>query len=327
MNSKHQFRNKISDCNMKNIIYPAISGLVFTLVPHIAFSEGLNTSKEYVINTAAIPNAFFDPMVYLGIFIAVIVVTVLIVQSIAIGAITEQLRGEKIKVHEESYLKPEHKRISVWSKLMKAMTRTVPVEREADVMLDHDYDGIKELDNRLPPWWLWGFYVTIVFSLIYMVAYHITGTWKLQDEEYLAEVKKAETEKEIRIKSGQNLVTAESVVFLDDQLSLSSGKKLYDNFCVACHGTAGQGGVGPNLVDDFWIHGGGVKNIFKVIEQGVPSKGMISWKSQLSPKQMQELSSYLMTFKGTNPPDQKAPQGELWISESSKIDSMASVKI
>jgi len=185
-------------------------------------------------------------------------------------------------------------------------TDAVPVEREHEILMDHDYDGIRELDNRLPPWWVYMFYGTIVFALFYMWYYHISGTGSLQEEEFLAEMKQAE----IELSKNANRVDENSVTLLTDKERLKSGEEIYIANCAPCHGKKGEGGVGPNFADNYWIHGADIKDVFKTIKYGVPEKGMIPWQTQISPKQIQEVASFVITFKGTNPPNQKEAQGE-----------------
>ncbi len=216
--------------------------------------------------------------------------------------------AEKKKVKRESWW--------LWFD-RKFLTKGVPVEREADIMLHHNYDGIRELDNKLPPWWVWGFYITIIWAAFYMLHFHLSGTGKLSGEEYQQEIALAEKEKAERMRLAGENVTEANVVALIAEADIAEGKGIFTKNCAACHLENGGGSVGPNLTDDYWIHGGGVKNIFKVITEGVPAKGMISWKSQLTPKQIQKVSSYILTLHGTNPPGAKEPQGEIWKEESS----------
>jgi cytochrome c oxidase cbb3-type subunit 3 len=117
------------------------------------------------------------------------------------------------------------------------------------------------------------------------------------------------------------MVNSETVIALTDADAISAGQGIYIQNCVACHGQKGEGSVGPNLTDEYWIHGGGIKNVFKTVQNGVPAKGMISWKSQLSPKQIQQVSSFILTFQGTKPDNGKAPQGDIWKEEVAAVDS------
>lgn len=209
--------------------------------------------------------------------------------------------SEKSEAVQESSIK----------KIFFALNRRPAIDDEQKLLLDHDYDGIKELNNKIPPWFMAIFYGTLVWGVIYMVSFHIIGSGNVQEEEYLAEVEAAALEKEILNASGV-LLNEETVTFLDDETSLSNGKDIYIKSCAACHGMNGEGTVGPNFVDDYWIYGNTIKDLFKVVKYGVPQKGMISWQTQLDPTQMQEVSSYILTLRGSDPPNQKAPEGELY---------------
>jgi len=208
----------------------------------------------------------------------------------------------------------KEKKASVLSKLSQLLTKSTPIEREKDIMFDHDFDGIKELDSKIPPWFSWLFIITIIFAAYYMIDYHIIGSGQVQYEEYSQEVQIALLEREALIKSGA-FVNEETVTLLTDASGLSSGKAIFEANCIACHAADGGGIVGPNLTDDYWIHGGGIKNVFKVIKYGVVEKGMIAWQTQLNPNQMQEVSSYVLSFQGTTPAAPKQPEGEIWVEE------------
>lgn len=179
--------------------------------------------------------------------------------------------------------------------------------KKADQLTDHDYDGIQEYDNDLPPWWTFLFYLTIIFSIIYLLNYHVLGTGDSQEMEYKKEMARAEVAKAKFEASQGNLALS----FLTDAAALENGKKAYDANCIACHGAAGEGGVGPNLTDAYWLHGGSIDDLVKVITYGVPEKGMIPWEKSLSKRQIVEVASYIHTMQGSNPPNAKEPQGEL----------------
>lgn len=199
------------------------------------------------------------------------------------------------------------------SKVMQALTDAIPLEREHEVMMDHEYDGIRELDNNLPPWWVWMFYATIAFGFVYLIYYEVLPYGLTQEEEYLAEVQEAEEAKAAYLAAAKNLVDENNVEFLADASDLNAGKGIFVEKCQVCHAADGGGGVGPNLTDPYWIHGGGVKEIFKTVKYGVPTKGMISWESQLRPIEMAQVSSYIKTLEGTTPAVAKEPQGEIWV--------------
>jgi len=280
-------------------------------------------------------------------------------------------------------------------------------KKDKDILLDHSYDGIQELDNDLPPWWLWMFYITIIWAVLYLIYYHLLGAGDLSAEEYMKEMNpgyektetagfsigysspfyqsgkeltplrriqiKQEEEREAAIKSAEQkaqreteeaaplaeisfneimqtamqkaspadlekLKTAFPDIYksfeagqggaetpaaeaaekaeapdiepLTDKASLASGESIFHTNCATCHGKQGEGGIGPNMTDDYYLHGGRMADIVKTITNGVPAKGMISWRGILNDNQIKEVASYLITLRGTNPPNAKAPQGE-----------------
>ena len=222
------------------------------------------------------------------------------------------MRQELIRTYAEKGIPlPEttHKE-SFWSSLTQSLTNSVPLEKEEDILMDHDYDGIRELDNSLPPWWLYMFYFTIAFAVFYIGYYHVFAKGPLQIAEYNAEMKVAEEAKTAYLAKQANKIDENNVTLLTDAKDLDVGKSIFKKNCVVCHGENGEGGVGPNFTDEYWLHGGGISDIFKTIKYGVPDKGMISWKDQMSLSDIQKVASYIKTFKGTNPPNGKAPQGE-----------------
>jgi cytochrome c oxidase cbb3-type subunit 3 len=187
----------------------------------------------------------------------------------------------------------------------------VPMEREHEVMTDHEYDGIKELDNAMPTWWVYLFYTTIVFSAVYVWYYHFGGNGALQEKEYQMELVVAKEQ----IEKAAASMNENSVTLITDTTMLGEGKQLYKENCVACHGKLGEGGVGPNLTDSNWLHGGDIKSVFKTIKYGVSNKGMKSWQAELGPKQIQQVASYIKSLKGTNPPNAKEPEGDIYEGE------------
>lgn len=215
-------------------------------------------------------------------------------------------------------------KLGFWERFNQgSFTKAVPIEREADVLLDHDYDGIKELDNSLPPWWVYGFYATIVFAIIYLVRFHVTGTAPLMAQEYQQQMDEAAAEKAEYIKKVGNLVD-ENNVTLADAAGIAEGKATYSSMCMPCHGANGEGSVGPNLTDNYWLHGGKINDIFKTIKYGVPAKGMKAWEQDLSPSQMKNVASYIKSLNGTKPANAKEPQGDLYQEETTPADTSKS---
>jgi len=176
-------------------------------------------------------------------------------------------------------------------------------------MLGHDFDGIRELDNRVPPWFTTLFAGTIVFAAAYMVHFHVIGSGPLMADEYREEVAEADLARRIMI-AREGAIDEASLSALTDPAALDRGREQFAKYCVSCHGAQAGGVVGPNLTDEYWIHGGGIRNVFTVIKNGVPAKGMISWQLVFTPKQIQELASYVLSLQGTRPPGGKKPEGE-----------------
>lgn len=213
-------------------------------------------------------------------------------------------------------IKRERKRTFGFQKVRDYIVGLKPIEQEKDLMLDHDYDNIRELDNKIPPWFNYLFYGSVIFSIFYMINYHILSSGDVQATEYKEEVKFAEMQKLELIKSG-TLLDENTLTVLKDAVALNSGKEIFIKNCTVCHTETGGGLVGPNLTDDYWIHGGGIKNVYATIKNGVPSKGMITWKNQLNPRQIQEVASYVLSLRGTNPPNPKAPEGVIYVEQDS----------
>ena len=210
---------------------------------------------------------------------------------------------------------------SIWATLWKQMNQSVEIEKEQDILLDHAYDGIRELDNDLPPWWKWGFYITIAFAVIYLARYHVFQTAPLQVEEFEIAVARAESELERRRALGTQ-INEETVVFLGSEADQELGKNIYTTNCAVCHGQLGEGGIGPNMTDDYWIHGGSINDIFRITKYGVIEKGMTPWRDILSPLQMAQVSSFIKTLRDTDPPNQKAAEGELYIPQEVEYEMM-----
>jgi cytochrome c oxidase cbb3-type subunit 3 len=220
---------------------------------------------------------------------------------------------------------PTTKLADWWKKMdEKIFTRAVPVEQEADIMLDHDYDGIRELDNALPPWWKWGFYITIVVAVIYFFNYQVLGTGKSQEQEYAAEMAEGKLQEE-QYKARTKDLVDENNVTMSDADGIAAGKALYMQSCVACHAADGGGGIGPNLTDVNWIHGGSMNDIYKTIKLGYPEKGMQSWQTVYSPMQMKHLSSFVHSLRGSKPANPKEPQGVAYVENAASSPASANV--
>jgi cytochrome c oxidase cbb3-type subunit III len=212
-----------------------------------------------------------------------------------------------------------------WSDLdKKYFTKAASLEKEADVLLDHDYDGIKELDNALPPWWKWGFYFTVVVAVIYIFRFHVTGSGPTPLEEYDNEMRTAAAKME-NFKRNSKDAFDEKTVTLADAKGIAEGKKIFAGTCMPCHGANGEGNaVGPNLTDEYWLHGGSLGDVFKTVKNGVPDKGMQAWSKTFSPTDIKNISSFILSLQGTKPANAKAAQGNLY--EPAKASDSLSVK-
>lgn len=201
---------------------------------------------------------------------------------------------------------------SLWQKFRERMDRRVPAEKEEEIMFEHSFDGIRELDNVLPPWWVYLFYITIFWGVGYYIYYHVGGGGPSSQEEYKMEMEAAEKAVAEYRASQSDLVNESTVTLLEDANSLSAGEATYKSLCVSCHGPEGQGmqGLGPNFTDDAWLHGCTIKDVFSTVKYGVPQTAMVSWQSQLRPADIQKVASYILSLRGTNPPNPKAPEGQ-----------------
>lgn len=207
--------------------------------------------------------------------------------------------------------------ISGWKRFMKSMTKANELGTEEDIMLDHDYDGIKELDNVLPPWWLYGFYITIAISVFYYTQVFFNSEKYSQAKEFATEVAEGKAAVEAYKAANPELFNTDNIVAFTDDENLAKGKELFaSKTCTACHLVDLGGSIGPNLTDENWIMGGGVKNIFNVISKGGrPGKGMIPWEGTISRLERQQLASYIIAMQGTTPANPKAPEGDVWTGE------------
>ena len=176
--------------------------------------------------------------------------------------------------------------------------------------IEHEFDGIKELNNPPPPWIMYLFYITVVFSVGYWIYYHVAGIGDLQEQEYLSEMK----EEDANVAISKAATSSLEIVLLTDEESLNNGENLFkEKTCIVCHGSQGGGNaIGPNLTDNYWINGNTIENVFEMVKNGKPTKGMTPFKDQMTEKQMLEVSSYILgRLVGSTPDNPKDPQGEL----------------
>jgi cytochrome c oxidase cbb3-type subunit 3 len=248
----------------------------------------------------------------LAILLLFLIATEVIIDAIEntmFKTLSSEAKERYMAAHEERIRKYDLKRI--YRKLMG----TRPISEEQELELDHNYDGIKELDNKLPPWWLYSFYATIVFAAGYLAYYHIFDGGD-QAMEYEQEMLAARIAIEEYKKTAPDLVDAENVVLLTEAADLEEGEAIYQTNCMACHAADGGGGIGPNLTDEHWILGGGIKNVFHTIsEGGRAGKGMVAWKAILKPAEIQQVASYILSLQGNTPANPKEAEGDVWVEE------------
>ncbi|HKK74821.1 MAG TPA: cbb3-type cytochrome c oxidase N-terminal domain-containing protein [Saprospiraceae bacterium] len=294
---------------MKNKISISILSALLVLLGQVPLSAQATVDPNFYDRFLANGLLLFAGLVILGAVLAIFRLLNVVVQM------------QQIQIYQEKGIEAYVKKVKepkepLWRRLYKRWTNVVPIEKEEDIMFDHSFDGIRELDNSLPPWWVAMFYMTIVIGVVYFGYHHVLGYGQSTAERYEAQMERAEEQVQAYLASQANLVDETNVAPLEDEGQLALGKSIYDANCLACHGAFGEGGVGPNLTDAYWIHGGSIKDVFSTIKYGVPEKGMIAWQSQLRASEMQQVASYIMTMQGTNPPNAKEPQGELFEAES-----------
>ena len=193
-------------------------------------------------------------------------------------------------------------------KINVILTDAVAIEEEHTILMQHEYDGIRELDNNLPPWWVWGFFATIIFAVVYVFNYHIFQTSDLQIKAYDKEIAQAKADvKKYQEEHAMN-VDETNATLLTDDAAISSGKAIFESNCVVCHNPKGEGNIGPNLTDDHWIYGPDIKDLFKTIKLGTPN-GMPEHASKLNPVQIQQVASFVLSLPNT---PGKAPDGKLY---------------
>ncbi|BDB54967.1 MAG: Cbb3-type cytochrome c oxidase subunit FixP [Bacteroidota bacterium] len=287
---------------------------VYVRVPIIFFA--VFGAMEFFIDSGDRPAFLKFPMVSVFLFVFLFLLIAIEITVSAIDKITYQLLTEEQKAKLEEVAQISFKESQWYTKLVKALTKSEPIENEGQLLLDHDYDGIKELDNNLPPWWIYLFYACIGFAAIYLVRFEILGADD-QEMELKKEMAQAKIEVAEYMKTAPDLMDEKTVTLLTDAPSLAEGKTIFTTNCAACHRADAGGQIGPNLTDDQWILGGGIKNLFHTVTNGGrDGKGMIAWKGTLKPKEIQKVTSYIISLKGSNPKDPKAPEGEVWVEEA-----------
>lgn len=254
---------------------------------------------------------FFTMLALLGLTLLIVVVIFYVL------AVLKLLANDAKAAKQAAGIQAPGENLSFWEKMNKRFGSgdLLPVEQEKEIMMDHEYDGISELNNNMPPWLKYLFYLTIGFAVVYVLHYLVLDTGKLQLEEYQEELAMAEVQAASRTEKAGSTIDENNVTLVTDEAALEEAKTLYAQNCAACHGADGGGTVGPNLTDAYWLHGGSIKDVFSVIKYGVQEKGMIPWQDKLNPEQIQKVASYIISLQGTTPKNPKDPQGEKYEME------------
>jgi cytochrome c oxidase cbb3-type subunit 3 len=289
---------------MKKYSIAIVSVLFIFMMPFIFTEISASYDEPY--------NALENPLPW------IVLVTFIGVLLMFVWLLIVALKKVQLLEDEKNGVSPETSKnnFSVWAKeILQKWTNAKEIEQEEEIILDHNYDGIKELDNSLPPWWVYMFYATIVFAVVYLVRFEV-----LDGDNQVTEYNKAVAEAKASLdkykETATDLIDISTVTLLTDAKDLKRGKAIFNLNCVACHIADGGGSIGPNLTDEYWILGGGIKNVFKTVsEGGRDGKGMVAWNKILKPADVAKVSSYILSLQGTTPANPKKPEGELWKAE------------
>jgi cytochrome c oxidase cbb3-type subunit 3 len=254
-------------------------------------------------------------LLFLAVFLFLLIAIEIVIS--AVDNVTYHLLTEEQKKQLEEAQSIPFTESKFYQGILNKLTRSKEIEQEADVMLDHNYDGIKELDNVLPPWWVYLFYGTIIFAGIYLVRYEILGSDN-QVQEFDKEVAEAKIAVDEYNKTAPDKMDKDKVTLLTDAASIAAGKEIFTKNCIPCHRPDAGGQIGPNLTDDMWINGGGIKNVFNTImEGGRDGKGMVSWKATIKPSDIQKVASYVLSLQGSKPvnPKPTEPEAKQWVEQ------------
>ena len=286
---------------MKKYIIAIVSVLFIFTMPFVFTEISASYEEPY--------NFLENPLPWL------VLITFLGVLSMLIWLVVAALNKVQLLEDQKNGVTPEESKntFSAWFKeIMHKWTNAKEIDQEEEIILDHNYDGIKELDNSLPPWWVYMFYATIIFAVVYLVRFEVFDG-DTQEMEYNKAVIAAKADLDKYKETATDLVDASSVTLLTDEKDLARGKAIYNLNCAACHLGDGGGSIGPNLTDENWILGGGIKNVFKTVaEGGRDGKGMVAWNKILKPIDIAKVSSYIISLQGTKPANPKQPEGEIW---------------
>lgn len=250
----------------------------------------------------------------------ILIVALIIVMVVVLAAAVVVLRAMRTMLKltmphvlaEEQTVKARAKltKKGSWQRRWNRFMGLRPISEEKDLVIDHSYDGITELDNPVPAWFNGMFYASVVFAAVYLCVYLVFDWGPNQDQEYEREMANAERVRQEWLALAANNIDESNVDVDARPETIAAGLAIYTQSCAVCHGNEGEGGIGPNLTDEYWLHGGELVDVFKTVKYGVLDKGMVPWEQSLTPAQIAEVSNYILTLRGTNPPNAKEPQGE-----------------
>lgn len=299
-----------------------ILSLIFgLLIPLGALAQGA-TAKSFWDDPMNHPQLRLYLLITFVSIVIILIIVVLLVMIRTLSVVFNKMDRQSAEAAGRVYVQQP----TWWDKLAQQLNDSVPVTQEKDIELDHNFDGIKELDNHLPPWWKWLFYLSIVWSVVYIFIYHFSNTLPLSREEYDNEVAFAlESQQKFLASQPKANIDVTTLEYTNDAEIIKKGKMVFEKInCASCHRNDGGGNVvGPNLTDEYWLHGGSIKNIFNTINTGVVEKGMPAWGKAMSPADVRDVTFYVMSLQRSKPANAKAPQGELFKPEikSTKSDS------
>lgn len=303
-------------------LFLSIAALLLTLLN----LQAQTTTEPVASSIWDDPNILFYVAV---LFMFIVVLLVLAVAVYMLQVLNYMVKKEVMEkaAQEGKVYKQEP---ALWEKLWQDANAFVPVEKEATILLGHNYDGIRELDNHLPPWWTYLFIGTVIWSVIYFFAYHVTDSLPLSISEYDTEVSVAnDQQKKLKAANPGPQIDESNVIATAEAADLKDGKSIFTSICTSCHRADGGGDIGPNLTDEYWKHGGSMTDIYKVVKNGVTGTNMVAWGGTMSPEKMRNVSSYLLTLQGTKPVNGKKPEGDVYKiqpmvpkSDSVKVDSL-----
>lgn len=294
--------------------------LAASVVSFAAFSQPAEPSAGSFFNDPMLP-LYITGTAVLILLILVLLMTIYVMK--VLNFLTREATAQNAASAGSKVVQQQPR--SWWARFVQKMNASVPVEQESEIEMDHSYDGIRELDNHLPPWWKWLFYGTAVWAVVYFIVFHVSESLPLSEEEYKMELALAEEQvRKHQASQPQSVVDENALTYTEDPEAIEKGRAVFtNNNCGGCHrGDGGGNSIGPNLTDEYWLHGGEVKNVFLTIKNGVVEKGMPAWGKSMSAQDVRDVTFFIMSLQGTNPPDAKGPQGDVFRQVNLKADSV-----